>query len=114
MRLLEEGRAAFESGAWTESFRLLSAADTKSALDADDLERLATAAYRIGEEAASVQAGTRAHAGFLKRGEPLPAARSAIWLAFTMFDKPRQRAQAAGWLARAQRLLDDAKESCVE
>src|SRR5215467_4232258 len=114
MRTLEEGRAAFERGAWSESYRLLMAADAQTPLDPADLERLAKAAYLIGEDAVTVQALTRAHAGFLDRGEPVCAARSALWLAFTLVDKSRQRAQAAGWLARAQRLLDDVKEPCVE
>jgi len=114
MNTLEEGQAAFERGAWSESFRLLSAADAQAPLDPVDLDCLATAAYLVGEEIASTQARTRAHAGFLERGEPVRAARSAIWLALTMFDRSRQRAQAAGWLGRAQRLLDDIKEPCVE
>ena len=114
MRTLEEGRAAFESGAWSASYRLLNAADAQNPLDPTDLDRLATAAYLIGEDAASVQARTRAHAGFLERGEPVRAARSALWLAFTMFDKARQRAQAAGWLRRAQRLLGEVRGPCVE
>jgi DNA-binding CsgD family transcriptional regulator len=114
MNSLEKGRTAFESGAWSESYRMLSAADTQAPLDPADLERLAMAAYLIGEDTATLQALTRAHAGFLERGDPISAARSAIWLAFTLFDKSRQRAQAAGWLARAQRLLDDVKDPCVE
>jgi DNA-binding CsgD family transcriptional regulator len=114
MNTLETGRTAFEGGAWSESYRLLSASDARAPLDPADLDRLATAAYLIGEDAASLQARTRAHAGFLERGEPVRAARSALWLAFALFDKSRQRAQAAGWLARAQRLLDDVKEPCVE
>jgi DNA-binding CsgD family transcriptional regulator len=114
MRTLEEGRGAFERGVWSDSFRLLSAADAELPLDPADLERLAKAAYLVGEDAVTVQALTRAHAGFLERGEPVCAARSALWLAFTLVDKSRQRAQAAGWLARAQRLLDDVKEPCVE
>src|SRR5215467_6801694 len=114
MRTLEGGRAAFERGAWSESYRLLTAADAQNPLDPSDLDRLATAAYLIGEDGASVQARTRAHAGFLERGEPIRAARSAIWLAFTMFDKSRHRAQAAGWLRRAQRLLGEVRDPCVE
>ncbi|HKV43836.1 MAG TPA: LuxR C-terminal-related transcriptional regulator [bacterium] len=86
----------------------------RTPLDPDDLDRLATAAYLIGEDVVSVQTRTRAHAGFLERGETIRAARSAFWLAFTIFDRPSQRAQAAGWLARAQRLIDDVKEPCVE
>jgi DNA-binding CsgD family transcriptional regulator len=114
MNTLDDGRAAFERGSWNTSYRLLSAADTETPLDPADLDRLAMAAYLIGEDAACLQALTRAHAGFLERGVPIRAARSALWLAFTLLDKPRQRAQAAGWLARAQRLLDDVKEPCVE
>src|SRR5262245_2835093 len=114
MKTLDQGQTAFESGAWSDSYRLLSAADAEAPLDPADLERVAKAAYLIGEDAACVQALTRAHAGFLERGDPVHAAGTAIWLAFTMSDKSRQRAQAAGWLARAQRLLDDIKEPCVE
>jgi DNA-binding CsgD family transcriptional regulator len=105
---------AFDKGAWSEAYALLNAADARAPLDPDDLDRLAIAAYLIGEDSTSVQARTRAHAAFLERGEPIRAARSAFWLAFTIVDKPDQRAQAAGWLARAQRLIDDVKEPCVE
>ena len=111
---IDEGRAAFEKGAWSEAYRLLTAADAQTPLDPADLDCLSTAAYLIGEDAVSTQARTRAHAGFLERGEPTRAARSALWLAFTMADQPRQRAQTGGWLARAQRLLEDVKEPCVE
>jgi DNA-binding CsgD family transcriptional regulator len=114
MNTLEEGRAAFERGAWSESYRLLAVADAQTPLDPADLDRLAMAAYLIGKDVDCVQALTKAHAGFLERGEAVRAARSALWLAFTLLDKSRQRAQAAGWLARAQRLLDDVKEPCVE
>jgi DNA-binding CsgD family transcriptional regulator len=114
MGTLDEGRKAFLGGAWSEAYRLLNAADAQAPLDPADLDRLSTAAYLIGEDAASAQARTRAHAGFLERGEPIRAAGSALWLAFMMAGKPRQRAQAGGWLARAQRLLDEVTEPCVE
>ncbi|HSP14379.1 MAG TPA: hypothetical protein VLV78_06485 [Thermoanaerobaculia bacterium] len=68
-RTLEEARAAFDRGAWCDACAQLTAADARTPLDPDDLDRLATAAYLIGEDAASVQARTRAHAGFLERGE---------------------------------------------
>lgn len=114
MGRIDEGRMAFERGAWSEAYRLLSAADAIAPLEPADLDCLSTAAYLIGEDAVSAQARTRAHAGFLERGEPTRAARSALWLAFAMADQPRQRAQTGGWLARAQRLLEDVKEPCVE
>jgi DNA-binding CsgD family transcriptional regulator len=114
MGTIDDGRTAFDRGAWSEAYRLLCAADAHTPLDPADLDSLATAAYLIGEDTVSAQARARAHAGFLERGEPARAARSALWLAFTMIDQPRQRAQASGWLARAQRLLDDVNEPCVE
>jgi DNA-binding CsgD family transcriptional regulator/gamma-glutamylcyclotransferase (GGCT)/AIG2-like uncharacterized protein YtfP len=111
---LEDGRRAFDKGAWSEVYDLLTAADTQTPLGGDDLHRLATAAYLIGEDAVSIQIWSRAHATSLEKGDPIRAARSAFWLGFTMLDRPHQRAQAAGWIARAQRLVDDAGEPCVE
>ena len=68
----------------------------------------------VGEDEASIQARTRAHTSFLERGQHVEAARSAFWLAFVLANVPDQRAQAAGWLARAQRLIDGMNEPCVE
>lgn len=59
-------------------------------------------------------ARTRAHALYLERGEPIRAAGAAYWLAFSIMDNPALRAQATGWLARARRLIEDAKQPCVE
>ena len=110
----EDARAAFERGAWSEAYARLAALDGRAALEPDDLDHLATAAYLIGEDAASDEARTRAHAGFLEHGDVIRAARSAFWLVFALTDRPGQQAQAAGWLARAQRLLDEVTEPCVE
>ena len=101
---LDRGRAAFDSGAWADAFAGLTAADAQTPLEPEDLDRLSTAAFLIGDEDASVHARSRAHAGFLERGQHVQAARSAFWLAFDLAGVPDQQAQAAGWLARAQRL----------
>jgi len=111
---LARGRAAFKQDAWSEAYTQLAAADSVAPLEPEDLDRLATAAYLVGEDAASADACTRAHHGFLERGETIRAARSAFWLAFAMLDKPSQQAQAGGWLARARRLLDESAQECVE
>ncbi len=110
---LERARAAFHAGAWADAFAALSAADAQAPLEPDDLDRLSTVAYLTGEDAASAHARARAYAGHVERGLPLHAARSALWLALTLW-APDQRAQAAGWLARAQRLIDAVDEPCVE
>jgi DNA-binding CsgD family transcriptional regulator/tetratricopeptide (TPR) repeat protein len=113
-RGLNDGQAAFTRGAWTEACARLAAADLESPLDPEDLDRLATAAYLVGEDATSVQARTRAHGGFAARGDAIGAARSAFWLAFALLERPGQQSQAAGWLARAQRHLEDVEDPCVE
>lgn len=114
MSALSGARAAFDRGAWTEAFASLQAIDKRTPLEPEDLDRLATAATLVGEDAAASQARTRAHAAYLERGESIRAAATAIWLAFTLIDQPDQRAHAAGWFARARRLVDDAGTPCVE
>jgi hypothetical protein len=111
---LARGRGAFERGAWAEAYALLTAADRKASLEPEDLDRLATAAYLVGEDAASAEARTRAHNGFQERGDSRRAARSAFWFAFAIIERPGQQAQAGGWLARARRLLDDSPQECAE
>lgn len=111
---LAQGRTAFERDAWSEAFALLTAADRRKGLDPEDLERLATAAYLIGDDAASNDARMRAHTAFLARGEIDRAARNAFWLAFVALDKPDQQAAANGWLTRVRRLLDQCPPDCAE
>lgn len=111
---LEDARDAYERGAWSDVCRFFAQAGALTPLDCDDLERLAVACYLVGDDEGSVQARSRAHAASLEQGDRRRAARNAFWLAFTMLDRPRSGAQATGWLARAQRLLEDAAEECVE
>ncbi|HKW01803.1 MAG TPA: response regulator transcription factor [Vicinamibacterales bacterium] len=114
MSALNDARAAFDRGAWNEVFSALTTIDARTPLEPEDLDRLATAATLVGEGAAATVARTRAHAAYLERGEPIRAAATAIWLAFSLVDQPDQRAHAAGWFARARRLVDDAGTPCVE
>jgi len=111
---LEEARAAFDRGAWAQAVAGFAGADGQTPLEPDDLDRLSTAAFLVGDEDTSIHARTRAHAGFLEREQHVEAARSAFWLAFDLAGVPDQQVQAAGWLARAQRLLDAAGTPCVE
>lgn len=111
---LESGRAAFRRGAWCDAYALLLVADGRTPLEPEDLEQLATAAYLIGEDANFVQASTRAYNGFVERGQNERAARVAFWLAFLMFVRPNEQAQARGWFARAQRLVQESGRACVE
>jgi ATP/maltotriose-dependent transcriptional regulator MalT len=78
-----------------------------------DLERLAMDAYLAGRDRDSAGMLERAHHGFLSRGDGVPAARCALWLALWSLLRG-EPAQGGGWLARARRLLDDGGHDGVE
>jgi DNA-binding CsgD family transcriptional regulator len=109
---LGRARKAFEQKRWTESYRLFEAADVEAPLEPEDLERLATAAYLMGRDDESEAFWARAHQTFLDRADPEGAARSAGWLAFGLLHRGA-RAPASGWLARAERILDEAQLDSV-
>ena len=110
---LNRGRDAFLRHAWTDSCVLLEAAHRDEPLQSDDLERLATAAYRIGKDAQSTEIWTRAHQEFLGLGAVARAARCAFWLAFGLMDLG-EHARAAAWITRARELLQQCGQDCVE
>lgn len=103
---LERGREAVGRRAWRDAHRWLSAADRDAPLEPDDLERLATAAFLIGRDAESAEIRTRAQQELSRRGEPERAAMSAFWLGFQLI-MSGDGVRSEGWLARAERLLDD-------
>jgi DNA-binding CsgD family transcriptional regulator len=109
---LQRGREAFERKAWDEAYRLLQAADREVPLESEDLERLATAAYLLGQDEQCEAFLARAHQVFLDRGDCEAAARTAFWLGFALLGRGA-RAPASGWLARAERLLDERQLDCV-
>lgn len=110
---LAAGRESFERQAWTEAFTRLSAADRETPLQPADLELLARTAYLLGNDEAATEVGQRAHHGYLELGDPVGAARCAFWLGFGLLERG-EGAQGGGWLARAQRLLDEGQHDCVE
>ncbi len=110
---LDRGREAFGRRAWEEAFTHLSAADQECVLEAEDLERLATAAYLLGRDAECRDLWARAHHRHLGRGDRERAARCAFWLAVGLFEKG-EPAQGSGWIARSRRLLGDGGIDCVE
>lgn len=110
---LDRGREAFWRQAWVDAYTQLSAADRDAALQPEDLEQLATAAYLLGKDVESSDLWARAHQQFLSKGDVDRAVRCAFWLAFGLLDRGEQ-ARAGGWLSRARRLLDDGPRDCVE
>ena len=109
---LERGRERFARKAWAESYRLLQAANRDVPLEPEDLERLAIAAYLVGRDDDCEVITARAHQSLLDRGDREGAARAAFWLAFALLGRGAM-APASGWLARAERLLDEGQLDSV-
>lgn len=111
--LVDRGRDAYERLAWDDAYTRLSAAEAQAALEADDIARLAMAAYLTGREDDAVAAWERAYHALLADGQAPRAVRCAFWIGVTLLQRGRH-AQGGGWIARAQRVLDDAAVDCVE
>ena len=109
---LERARAAFARQAWTEAYEALSTSDAQEELGAADLERLAVAAYLVGDDRRSEEAWETAHRRALDAGDPATAARCAFWLGlFLMLQGHPSR--AGGWLARADSVIADSGVACA-
>lgn len=111
--VLERGRDAYERRRWADAHAGLSAADAGSPLAADDLERLAVAAYLTGHDQESSGAWIRAHQARLEERAPERAVRCAFWLAFGLIQRG-DVAQGGGWMARARALVAERQLDCVE
>ena len=103
---LERGRDAFDRQAWADARGLLSAADREAPLAPEDLERLAMATYLVGEYEESMEVSRRAYRESIRAGDIGRAVRSAFWVAVEHLGRG-EMAPAAGWLARAERLVSE-------
>lgn len=109
--VLDRGRTAFAEHRWSDALEAMTDADVASGLTAEDLERLSTAAFLIGQEDVGIDAATRAHQKFLAAGDVDGAARSAAWLGISLISMGDLSARSAGWLARAGRVIEANDES---
>lgn len=112
VQAIVDARAACESSRWGDAWRLLSEVDP-NALDVDDLDRLATAAFLTGHDHDAFATWTRAHQICVAEGTVHRAAyfgaRLGQALGF-MGDIARCR----GWVDRVGGLLEEAGIDCVE
>jgi DNA-binding CsgD family transcriptional regulator len=81
--------------------------------DPGELERLAVTAHLVGRAEDSERLWEHLHHQLLRAGEPAKAARCAFWLAFGLLTRG-EPARGGGWLARARRLLEEARRDCAE
>ena len=75
-------------------------------MGAEDLERLAVAAYMVGRDDDCEDAWMAAHRAWLRGGKTERAAQCAFWQALGLFFRG-DAAPAMGWVARGGRLLED-------
>jgi ATP/maltotriose-dependent transcriptional regulator MalT len=101
---LLQARDAFDRREWVAAYDGLSAAAPGSLL-ADDFTALAFSAYLLGRYNDCVQALQRSHQVSHAAGDDLGAVRAACWLAQVLLERG-EAAVAAGWIGRAERLLE--------
>ena len=98
------GTQALQRGAWEEAraqFQTSVAAhETPQAL-----EQLGLAAWWLDDAALTLDARERAYRLYRDQGDPLGAARVALWLVWDYLAFRGDTAVALGWLERARRLL---------
>jgi ATP/maltotriose-dependent transcriptional regulator MalT len=98
---------------WKTTYDRLRELDHASPLEPAQLLELATSAYLIGKESDSLAALIRAHQAFVQRHELRMAGGIAARIALILLNTG-DVAQAAGWMARGSRLLDETHETGSE
>jgi DNA-binding CsgD family transcriptional regulator len=100
------GYRALRNGEWKVARRefeeALAKADTPEAL-----EGLSQAWWWEGDEEQALAYRQRAHSGYRRRGDRVPAVRCALWVSDEYRVVYGDQAAANGWFSRAQRLLAD-------
>ena len=110
---LEQGRTAYAQRSWLEAYEAFLRADAERPLEAEDLELLSITARMLARDEEAVEILERAHHRYLEEGETARAAYCAGWIGMSLAYQGAV-GPAGGWLARAQRLLDDLPDDIVE
>jgi DNA-binding CsgD family transcriptional regulator len=107
---LERAREAVDRRDWPLAYELLRQADE---LSPEDTMALATAAYLTGNLDAAVRALQRGYQARIRDHDPLGAVRFASWLGLVL-NVQGEFAVGAGWVSRAQSLLEGQPEEVME
>ena len=106
--LVDRAREAHRAHHWAEAFAGFNA--VQASLGADDLERLAEAAWWTGQLETCIVARERAYEARMRAGDARSAALVALSLA-NDYSHRLKHSIAAGWVGRAERLLAAVPES---
>ena len=110
---LARAREAYADRFWLDADAAFARADEAEALEAGDLELWATTRLMLGDDELAIATLERAHDRHLERGDTLAAVRAAAWIGMNLAYAGAV-GPAGGWLARAQRLLDQEPAECAE
>jgi DNA-binding CsgD family transcriptional regulator len=110
--VVEEGYAALAAGDCHGACALFEAAVVESETP-EALDGLGRARWACGDAAGAVAARERAYSAYRRRDGVAAAARVALWLAGEYAAAWDNEPAAAGWLARAERLLRGEPEAAV-
>jgi tetratricopeptide (TPR) repeat protein len=109
--LVDRARDAAARGDWQQAFDLLMQADAGGLLAPTDLPVLGEVAYAAGHLDVTIEAWERAHAACMQGGDQVAAAGAAVRVAMHLLFDTALMAPVRGWLARAERLLEDRAET---
>jgi class 3 adenylate cyclase len=109
---LTAGRSALAERRWSDAIGLLTAAATSHPLDGNDLDGLGEASWWLGRLGDAIAYRERAFAAHDAAGDRMAAAQSALSLV-TYLSQQFESSIAAGWLRRAERLLEGQPECVV-
>ena len=112
-RDLDRARLRYRRQAWADAYHAFELADQVTPLEADDLERLAMAAYLTGRDEEYLRTLERACAAHSNAGQYARAVRCAFWLGFRLLMRG-ETGRATGWFGRADRLLGHEVRECAE
>lgn len=111
---LTRARRLYGEARWSEAFAALREAQEASPLEREDLDRLVWTAALVGNDHAFLNALELLYDCCLRNHADLLAARAAFWLGFHSLSQGRE-GTAMGWLARARRIVEAAKDTeCAE
>ncbi|HEU5278742.1 MAG TPA: response regulator transcription factor [Gaiellaceae bacterium] len=103
-----DGYQALATGDWEGALAAFDAAlDAGGDIDPDALDGRGRALWWLRDAEGAVASRERAYAGFRREGDLARAARLALWLGREYSTVWGNEAAAGGWMARAERLLQD-------
>jgi tetratricopeptide (TPR) repeat protein len=105
--VLQRARDAAARGDWEAAFELFTKADADGVAGPADLAVLAEVAYAAGHLDVTIEAWERAYALCVEAGDSEAAAGAAVRVAMHLLFDSALMAPVRGWLARAERLLED-------